>query len=282
MIASLQDIENTFTAWAQDEENIRAAIVVGSQARADHPADAWSDLDIILFTTHSEKYLNSSGWFEAFAPVWVSIQGRTVAGEAEHLVLYQGGLQVDFVFNEVTALQGIVQMAASGQFPEAVYRGVRILFDKDQSIPPLPSPGIPPAHTPPSPQEFARAWNDFWFSAVYAAKQLRRGDLVFYKGAEQRLKNLLLPFLEWHTRLQRGWDTDTWHQGRFLAEWLDPELYSQFVLTYTALDAASSWQGLQALLDLAQHVIDQTAVELGSAYSQDGEEEMRHYIDSLG
>jgi aminoglycoside 6-adenylyltransferase len=278
---TLQDIEKTFTAWALQEKPVRAAIVIGSQARIDHPADRWSDLDIILFTTETEAYLNSTAWFEAFAPVWTSIQGRTAAGESEHLVLYAGGLQVDFVLDNAAVLSDLSQMAASGQFSEAVHRGVRILFDKDHLIPPLPTPGTPPAHLPPSQAEFTHAWTNFWFSAIHAAKQLRRGDLAFYKGAEQRLRNLILPFLEWHTRLSRGWGTDTWHQGRFLAEWLEPGLYSQIAQTFTSLEPAASWQGLQHLLDLAQPIIQETARELKFSYPMETEKAMRSYVDIL-
>jgi hypothetical protein len=35
----LQQIEAAFTTWAQANDEIRAAFVVGSQARIDHPAD---------------------------------------------------------------------------------------------------------------------------------------------------------------------------------------------------------------------------------------------------
>ena len=280
-MTKLQDIEKAFTTWAQQEESVRAAIVVGSQARTDHPADPWSDLDIILFVNEPEKYLNSTIWFEAFAPVWTRIQSRTISGEPEHLVLYAGGLQVDFVLDDATVLAGITQMIASGQLPDTIHRGVRVLIDKDHLIPPLPAPGIPPAQHPPSQAEFTQAWEDFWFSAVHTAKQLRRGDLAFYKSAEQRLRQLLIPFLEWYTRLSRGWATDTWHQGRFLSEWLDPELYSQLSRTYTPLETAACWQGLKELLDLAQQLTHETAFKLGYTYSQETDTAMRRYIDRL-
>ena len=50
------------TEWAAAKENIRAVILVGSQARAEHPADEWSDADISLMTTDVEAYLSSGEW----------------------------------------------------------------------------------------------------------------------------------------------------------------------------------------------------------------------------
>lgn len=40
-------IEN-LVSWAQAQDDIRAAILIGSRARSDHPADEWSDLDVLL------------------------------------------------------------------------------------------------------------------------------------------------------------------------------------------------------------------------------------------
>ena len=36
---SMEQIEQRFAAWAQTQPDIRAAMVVGSRARTDHPAD---------------------------------------------------------------------------------------------------------------------------------------------------------------------------------------------------------------------------------------------------
>lgn len=40
--------ENSFKNWALGVDDIRAAFIVGSRVRIDHPADAWSDMDIVL------------------------------------------------------------------------------------------------------------------------------------------------------------------------------------------------------------------------------------------
>jgi len=43
-------LETRFVAWAQMVEDIRAAFIVGSRARDDHPADDWSDMDIVFLS----------------------------------------------------------------------------------------------------------------------------------------------------------------------------------------------------------------------------------------
>ncbi len=49
-------------SYIKSEKDIRAAAVVGSQARSDHLADEWADLDIVIYTTIPKKYLfNTDG-----------------------------------------------------------------------------------------------------------------------------------------------------------------------------------------------------------------------------
>ncbi|NLF78613.1 MAG: aminoglycoside 6-adenylyltransferase, partial [Chloroflexi bacterium] len=52
MSTLIQQLEGRISDWASEESAIRAVLVVGSRARhADHPADEWSDLDLMLFCT---------------------------------------------------------------------------------------------------------------------------------------------------------------------------------------------------------------------------------------
>ena len=45
--AAYKRLIKRFVKWAKTETNIRAAIIIGSRARVDHPADDWSDLDLL-------------------------------------------------------------------------------------------------------------------------------------------------------------------------------------------------------------------------------------------
>ena len=51
-----------FLVWAQQRDDLRAALLVGSRARTDRPADAWSDFDIVLVTTDPERYVADGAW----------------------------------------------------------------------------------------------------------------------------------------------------------------------------------------------------------------------------
>ena len=47
------EIEARFAVWAEGRADILAALVAGSRARPDHPADAYSVLGIMMYTTTS-------------------------------------------------------------------------------------------------------------------------------------------------------------------------------------------------------------------------------------
>jgi hypothetical protein len=60
----------------------------------------------------------------------------------------------------------------------------------------------------------------FWYAAFQQAKHLRRGDLWVAKLRDRELKDALLRMLAWHAGAAHGWQLDTWHDGRFMHEWV--------------------------------------------------------------
>lgn len=57
---SMEQLLERFVAWAVNCSDIRGAVIVGSRARTDHPADEWSDIDIIVITTDPDRYLSTT------------------------------------------------------------------------------------------------------------------------------------------------------------------------------------------------------------------------------
>jgi aminoglycoside 6-adenylyltransferase len=280
-MATLQQIESAFIAWAQSNDDIRAAFVVGSQARTDHPADEWSDLDIIMFAHDPERYQQATDWIEAFAPVWVALAGHTAANDPERLVLFEGGVQVDFVFHSDAELLKIPQMLASGALPDTIVRGTRVLLDKDGALACLPPPARPPAQSPPDRATFREALDAFWFSAVYCAKQLRRGELWMFQNGSSGMLQRLLQMTEWHARTVQGWTYDTWHGGKFVAEWARSDVYDDLRRVFSRLDAVDGWQALDVRLALFGRLAREVAAPLGIVYPVDLEVQIAQCVKRL-
>ena len=68
------------TAWGRERSDVRAVLVVGSRARADTPADRWSDTDVALVVDDPAPYLASSDWLGAFGRPLLSFVEPTAVG----------------------------------------------------------------------------------------------------------------------------------------------------------------------------------------------------------
>jgi len=192
-----------FVTWAQTETDIRAAVIIGSRARVDHPADEWSDLDIIVFATNPEHYVASADWVENIGVPWLTFVERTPDGGWERRVLFAGGLDVDFAIDSARSLEGLTTTAIPPDVADIIRRGTRVLLDKDGFLAPLQRVTMPEAVSfqPPTETDFLNVVNDFWYHTVWTAKHLRRGELWWAKsGCDVHLKMLLRQMLEWHAR----------------------------------------------------------------------------------
>ncbi|HUS15506.1 MAG TPA: aminoglycoside 6-adenylyltransferase, partial [Chloroflexia bacterium] len=84
-------------AWAWARPDIRAVLAIGSRARRAHPADEWSDLDLLLLTTDSRAY-NNDAWLSALGVVWVALVEEANPGDPDVQAIFAGGIKGDFTF----------------------------------------------------------------------------------------------------------------------------------------------------------------------------------------
>ena len=280
-MVTAEEIESAYTAWAQANDDVRAAFVVGSRARVDHPADAWADLDIIMFARDADRYHETIDWIRAFAPLWIALAGRTAGGDPERLVLFAGGLQVDFVFHPDTHLAGLPQFLATGPLPDDIVRGTRVLVDKEGVLAQLPPPGRPSAPQPPDSATFRQALEGFWFAAVYAAKQLRRGELWPFQNASSGMTGGLLQMVAWHACALSGGDCDTWHGGKFVAEWAREGVYADLQGVFSRLEVEDGRRAMRVRMALYSRLAREVAAELDLSYPTELEQQITATVERI-
>ncbi len=268
------DLTDRITAWAEREADVRAALVLGSRARRDHPADEWSDLDVLVFARRPEQFIRSREWALSLAPAWLSFVERTGDGQSwERRTLYAPGLDVDVAFNPVEALEGLLQ-GIPPAVADILRRGVRVLVDKDGKLAQLMVLPLPAASLcePPAEKDFANLAADFWYHTLWSAKHLRRGELWWAKsGVDMHLKGLLQQMLEWHARAVQGQAHDTWLRGRFLEEWADPRAVKELAGAFGRYEAGDIAAALRSTMHLFRWLEDETAARLGFAPPLEGE-----------
>jgi aminoglycoside 6-adenylyltransferase len=214
--------------------------------------------------------------------IWLSRRAIGIISSVcrEHLV-FEGGIQADFVFHSSDVLQQVPQMLQSGNVPDIILRGTRVLVDKENVLAQLPPPSRLPSRQPPDAETFRQALDHFWFGAVYCAKQLRRSELWAFQNGSGGMLGRLLQMVEWHTRVAYGWDTDIWHGGKFIAEWAGTDVHDDLCWVFAHYDVLNGWQAMEARLNLFHRLAREVAARLGFDYPARLETQIVACVDKL-
>ena len=271
-----EELERNFVSWAQTVEDIRAAFIVGSRARNDHPADEWSDMDIIFYTSKKNYYLSDIEWLKNLGNLWISLVSQTAGGDPECLTLFDGGWQVDFVIHSTDNLK---QNVENKIVPNNFYRGVKVIIDKEdiaRNI--MPKCFRAPQGTALSEDVFMQTVNMFWFLALNLAKQILRNDLWIAKVRDSNMKDLLLQMIEWHEKAVYGAEYDTWHAGRFLCEWASEETQVELQNSFGHFDRIDSWRALIGTITLFERLSHDISQRMNFSYPYDLENNVSDWI----
>src|SRR5262245_5894841 len=99
------------TEWAATKDDIRSAVLVGSQARKDYPADEWSDIDVSLFVTDLDPYLSSGDWLNEIGSVHLSVLGVSgFGGQTQWHAIFDDARDVEFALLPDSLMKMLVFM----------------------------------------------------------------------------------------------------------------------------------------------------------------------------
>ncbi len=285
-------VEKQFVKWAKTQDHIRLAIVVGSRARTDAPADKWSDLDIVIYSNEPHKLIESAEWVSTFGNPVITFIEPTAGGSGdtyERRVLYDNGLDVDFAIDPFEGVREIQKHGVTHELVnetrDVIGRGIRVLIDKENMMETFLREYHaikPPLLHIPSEHEFLERVNDFWYHAVWTAKKLRRGELWEGKAClDSFMKGrCLLPLIEWHARVTHGNDYDTWFRGRFMERWADPRIIAELRSAFAHYDEDDVWQALANTMQLFRWITREVAEKLDYTYPKDADQFASRWVDA--
>jgi aminoglycoside 6-adenylyltransferase len=253
--------------WAAERPDVRALLLVGSQARAGTPADRWSDLDLVFLLDDPAPYIEDASWVEGFGRPSVTFLEATLDGHWERRVLYESGEDVDFVLFPAAVLE---RLEESENAAALLRRGYRVLLDRIDLTERLETMVLRPAvEAPPTQHDLTELASDFWYHALWTAKKLRRGEVFTALGClDAYMKARLVTLMAWHARAVDP-SVDTWHEGRFLERWADPGALAALERAYAHYDVRDVARGLWETIDLFQGLEEETAPKLGLAVELD-------------
>jgi aminoglycoside 6-adenylyltransferase len=247
--------------WAAAQDDVRAAVVVGSQARSEASADRNSDLDVLLFVEDPGRYADDARWVEEFGRPVLTFVEETMAGQRERRVLYETGEDVDLPLLPVALVE---QLESNGDAAAMLARGYRMLVDKiglEERLRRMAERASEEA--PPTQRELTELASDFWYHALWTAKKLRRGEVfTAIQCLDCHMKGRLVTLVGWHARTLDP-AADTWHGGRFLERWADPGVLAALEKAYAHYDLRDIARALWETIDLWQGLEEETARRLG-------------------
>jgi len=259
-----REIIDNFIHWGVKNEKVRAALLIGSQARKDNVADEYSDLDIVMFVDEPELFLLSDLWLGDIGKYHVSFIESTIGGAKEKRVIFNDILDVDIIIQSYNTIDviGVTEIA------DILLRGYTIIIDKVglrkklglQKI-------IKPTYNFPSKQDFINTVNDFWYHCVWTAKKLKRGELwTAINCLDSYMKWKLLSIIEIHAKSKHGAEYDTWYGGRFLEEWADARIIDELSNCFAQYNVESIKNALLASMSLFRSLAIEISIKQGYRY----------------
>lgn len=244
------------------QPEIKAVIIVGSQAREISKADEYSDLDLIIACTEPQILLYGNNIIGKLGKPVYSFVEDTFAGEKERRILFEKSLDVDMI---VMSEDSLVNLLKSHNADFILNRGFSLCYDAcgiSQLI--CKSSKITPCDfTALSEESFRNLTNDFMFHTVWAEKKIRRGELwTAIMCVNGYLKTKLITVIEMYEHCIHGTAYDTWHNGRMAEQWAEPFIVDKLGDCFSRYDA----DDLLSVLAATRELFLALAKECASAY----------------
>ena len=256
--------------WGKSSDKLEAALMIGSQARDDHGADEYSDMDVLLVVSDPDYFLFSDEWLAEIGTFHVSFIEDTFGGGKERRLLFDGALDVDFIILTKDETNAI----SSSDAAMILKRGYRVLVDKigmQNTLPRTAAANQPYAF--PTEREYRNLVNDFWYHAVWAAKKLKRGELWTAKDCvDTYMKWKLLSMIECHAHALHGPDYDTWHNGRFLEAWAEGWIIEKLARCFSRYDEDDVSTALLSTMDLYRTLALEVAAKMDFLYQKEADD----------
>lgn len=266
--------------WGKKEEAVRTLILIGSRAGR-QPVDNFSDYDLSVFCNADESYTKLESWLTQFGNVWVCVKEKVFCkGKIfpSRLVIFEGGIKVDFSFLSLDVLD---QIAQSSSLPDDFNLGYKILLDKDDRAARMLPPQFEVKAIKPSEQEFHQVVKEFWFEIYHVGVYLKRGDLRSVKFRSWAAHSFLLRMIEWHVAAENDWRCSTPSIGKRMSSWVSKDLWEDLHGIFAHFDVEDSWRALFNTMELFRRITAETERALRFSSMEDLSEKMMRFITTL-
>jgi aminoglycoside 6-adenylyltransferase len=261
---------------ARADERIRAVVLSGSRANPNARRDIFQDFDVVYLVTDLASFTDDRDWIDRFGERMILQTPETMGdpppagdGRFSYLMQFADGNRIDLTLLPVARLRefGMDSLSLS-------------LLDKDGIVEPLPPPDesdyLP---KPPTARAFSDCCNEFWWVCPYVAKGLWREELVYAKYMHERVvREQLIRMLTWHVGVKTQFSRNPGYLGKYLKQYLEPELWATLEKTYSDAGYENNWDALLTTCDLFRLTANRVAEHFGFEYPRGDDERVSAHL----
>jgi aminoglycoside 6-adenylyltransferase len=260
---------------AQDDEKIRAVVMVGSRANPDVPKDEFQDYDIGYHVNDVALFYNNFGWIEKHFGKPVIMQLPEDMSPELFPPIGDGHFCALMVFEDSVR----IDLSVNDEMYECDGEPAIVLLDKDNAI----SLNINEKFfhvKKPSKKLFHDCCNEFWWCLNNVVKGIARDELPYAMNMYNTIvRDMLHKMLEWHIGIEHDFAVSAGKNGKYFKRLLPQEIYAKYALTYSDSDYENFWEAVYIICGLFHEVAIKVAGFLDVEYNQDEENGMMKYME---
>ncbi|HXJ99173.1 MAG TPA: aminoglycoside 6-adenylyltransferase [Gelidibacter sp.] len=264
------EIQSRILNIAQTDDRIRAVILNGSRANAKVTPDAYQDYDIVFIVKDFDQFLNDRNWINLLGtPILQQLPDEMELGKDENhkkfsftfLMIFDDGNRIDLTLFPYEKFDTHFEIDSL----------TLVLLDKDQLFKTIPEPSDVDYHIKrPTQKQFMEVCNEFWWTATYVAKGLKRKEIIYAKEMmETVVRPMFWQLLEWHIGSEHDFKVSAGKSGKFADKFLSEALYKAVLKTYSNANLENNWNALFLMLKLFKKQQKQLAEKLHFEWNQD-------------
>lgn len=250
-MSELQEVKKRILHLAAHDNRIRAVLLNGSRANPNIEPDPYQDFDLVFVVDDLEGFLIDRDWlYQLGSPLLQQLPDEMILGNEERekkasftfLTIFEDGNRIDLTL-----------FAREKLDTEFKTDSLTIVWaDKDDLFGQIPASSDKDYHIKkPDQQEFSEVCNEFWWTATYVAKGLKRKQIIYAKDMMERVvRPMFLKMIEWKTGCEHDFSISVGKSAKWAHQFLDASFYHDVLKTYVDADIESNWNALLLMAEI--------------------------------
>lgn len=263
--------------FAKKDSRVRAVYMNGSRTNQNAPKDAYQDYDIVYVVDEFDTFMGDNKWIDIFGERFMlqmpeAMRDPSGEGHFNWMMLFTDGNRLDLTLIPI-------------QRPELIGNDslTILLLDKDGILPIFPNASdLDYIIKEPSELFYFSCCNNFWWCLQNVAKGIARNELpyammMYHNVVQEELHDMI----SWYIGTITDFNVSAGKMGKYFKRYLPPNIYEQYLSTYSDSDCNNMWRAIMNACDLFSLLAMQVGKSFNYEYNKQDEVNMRLYIDNI-